>query len=120
MLRFTTQEVSDVLVLAFEPTDDLVTDWQTTQRDWLYCLVETHPVARFAIDLQAVNYLASSEIGFLVSLKRRIDRRHGKVVLFGAGPYILEIFQTMNLGRIFEIVENLGSAVARLAAPAGA
>lgn len=120
MLRFTTQEVRGVLVLAFEPSDELVTDWQTTQRDWLYKLVENHPAARFAIDLTGVNYLASSEIGFLVSLKRRIDRRQGKVVIFGMGPYILEIFQTMNLVRIFEIVENLGLAMAKLTAPAGA
>jgi anti-anti-sigma factor len=120
MLRFTTQDVSGVLVLAFEATDDLVTDWQITQRDWLYKLVESHPGARFAIDLSGVNYLASSEIGFLVSLKRRIDRRHGRVLVFGVGPYILDIFRAMNLGRVFEIVDNLPGALAKLAAPAPA
>ena len=97
MLKFTTKEVSGVLVVAFEATDDQATDWQFGQRDWLYKLVESHKDPRFAIDLSEVNYLASSEIGFLVTLKRRIDRRQGKVVFFGIGPYILEIFQTMNL-----------------------
>jgi anti-anti-sigma factor len=120
MLRFTTHEVSGVLVLAFEATDDLVTDWQITQRDWLYKLIESHPGARFAIDLSGVNYLASSEIGFLVSLKRRIDRRVGRVVVFGAGPYVLDIFRAMNLGRVFDIVDNLASALAKLAVPAPA
>ena len=120
MLRFTTQEVSGVLVLAFEATDDLVTDWQITQRDWLYKLVESHPDSRFAIDLSGVNYLASSEIGFLVSLKRRIDRRQGRVVVFGVGPYIREIFHTMNLTRVLDIVDNLGTAMAKLGAPAQA
>ncbi len=117
MLAFKTHEVGDVLVLAFEATEELVTDWQVTERDWLYKLVESHRDARFAIDLSGVNYLASSEIGFLVSLKRRIDRRQGRVVVFGVGPYILEIFQAMNLVRILDIVENLGSALAKLAAP---
>jgi anti-sigma B factor antagonist len=120
MLKFTTQEVNGVLVLAFEPTEDLITDWQNTQRDWLYKLVESHAGARFAIDLRNVNYLASSEIGFLVSLKRRIDRRQGKVVIFGAGPYILDVFQTMNLTRVFDIVENLRSAIAKLGTPVSA
>jgi anti-sigma B factor antagonist len=120
MLRFTTREVSGVLVLAFEASDDLVTDWQATQRDWLYKLVETHPGARFAIDLSGVSYLASSEIGFLVSLKRRIDRRAGRVVVFGVGPYILEIFRAMNLGRVLDVVDNLPSAMAKLAVPAQA
>jgi len=120
MLKFTTQDVSGVLVLAFEATDDLVTDWQITQRDWLYKLVESHPDSRFAIDLSGVNYLASSEIGFLVSLKRRIDRRQGRVVVFGVGPYILEIFQTMNLVKILDIVDDFGAALVKLATPAQA
>jgi anti-sigma B factor antagonist len=114
MLRFTTNEVKGVLVVAFEATDDGVTDWQTTQRDWLYKLVESHPGSRFAIDLTDVNYLASSEIGFLVTLKRRIDRRQGKVVMFGAGPYVMDLFRTMNLVRIFDMAESLPLAIARL------
>jgi anti-sigma B factor antagonist len=117
MLRFTTREVGGVLVLAFEATEDLVTDWQVTQRDWLYKLVESHPGARFAIDLSGVNYLASSEIGFLVSLKRRIDRRQGRVVVFGLGPYIRELFEAMNLVRVLDIADNLAAALAKLAAP---
>jgi anti-sigma B factor antagonist len=118
MLGFKTHEVGGVLVLAFEATEDLVTNWQVTERDWLYKLVESHRDARFAIDLSGVNYLASTEIGFLVSLKRRIERRQGRVVVFGVGPYVLEVFQAMNLIRNLDIVESLGLALAKLAAPA--
>jgi anti-sigma B factor antagonist len=118
MLKFTARDVSGVLVLAFEPTEEGAGDWQTTERDWLYKLVETHPDSRFAIDLSDVNYLASSEIGFLVTLKRRIDRRRGNVVVFGAAPYIHELFQTMNLTRILDIVDTFPAALAKLG-PAG-
>jgi anti-sigma B factor antagonist len=118
MLKFTHHEVSGVLILVFEATDDYAADWQATQRDWLYKLVESHADPRFAIDLSQVNYLASSEIGFLVSLKRRIDRRQGKVVIFGVGPYTREIFETMNLVRILDIVENQKSALVKLGTPA--
>jgi anti-sigma B factor antagonist len=114
MLKFTTQEVNGVLVLAFEPTDDSVSDWQTTQRDWLYKLIESHSDSRFAIDLSDVNYLASSEIGFLVTIKRRIDRRQGRVVIFGVRPYIFDLFQTMNLMKILDLVDNLPTALAKL------
>jgi anti-sigma B factor antagonist len=119
MLKFTTQEASGVLVIAFEATDDLATDWQSTQRDWLYKLIESHKDPRFAIDLSEVNYLASSEIGFLVTIKRRIDRRQGRVVIFGVSPYILEIFQTMNLTKVVDIVDSLAAALNKLSAPAG-
>jgi anti-sigma B factor antagonist len=118
MLKFTARDVSGVLVLAFEPTEDGAGDWQTTQRDWLYKLVETHPDSRFAIDLSDVSYLASSEIGFLVTLKRRIDRRRGNVVLFGISPYIYELFRTMNLTRILDVADTLPAAIAKLG-PAG-
>jgi anti-sigma B factor antagonist len=114
MLKFTTHEVNTVLIIAFEATDDPALDWQATQRDWLYKLIESHPGSRFAIDLSDVNYLASSEIGFLVTLKRRIDRRQGKVVIFGAGPYILDLFRTMNLVKILDFVDNLPEALAKL------
>jgi anti-sigma B factor antagonist len=114
MLRFTTKEVNGVLILAFEPAENGASDWQTTQRDWLYRLVETHPDSRFAIDLSDVSYLASSEIGFLVTLKRRIDRRKGHVVIFGVSPYILDIFHTMNLTKILDLADSLTEALAKL------
>jgi anti-sigma B factor antagonist len=116
MLRFTTREVNGLLVVAFEATDDAASDWQVTQRDWLYKLIESHPDARFALDLSDVNYLASSEIGFLVTLKRRMDRRQARVVMFGVSPYILELFQTMNLLKFFDIVDDLPAALAKLGA----
>jgi anti-sigma B factor antagonist len=114
MLSFTTNEVQGVLVVTFEATDDGAMDWQSTQRDWLYKLIESHPGSRFAIDLTDVHYLASSEIGFLVTLKRRIDRRQGKVAIFGAGEYVTGLLATMNLTRIFDIAESLPAALAKL------
>jgi anti-sigma B factor antagonist len=116
MLKFTDRNVNGVLILAFEATDDLTRDWQSTERDWLYKLIESREDPRFAIDLSNVNYLASSEIGFLVTIKRRIDRRKGRVVMFGVGPYIREIFETMNLARILDIVDDINAALTKLAA----
>jgi anti-sigma B factor antagonist len=119
MLKFTTRDVSGVLVIAFEATDELVADWQSSQREWLYKLIESNANPRFAIDLTDINYLASSEIGFLVTIKRRIDRRQGKLVIFGVSSYIREIFDTMNLVKILDIVDSLGAALSKLgAAPA--
>jgi anti-sigma B factor antagonist len=116
MLSFTTHEVKGVLVIAFEASEEAAMDWQMGQRDWLYKLIESHPGSRFAIDLTDVHYLASSEIGFLVTLKRRIDRRQGKVVMFGASQYLFDLFGTMNLTRFFDIVESLPGALSKLEA----
>ena len=114
MLDFTTNEANGVLIIAFEPTDEANYDWQSTQRDWLYKLIESREDPRFAVDLNEVNYLASSEIGFLVTIKRRIDRQKGKVVFFGISPYIHDIFRTMNLHRVLDIVESRNDALGKL------
>jgi anti-sigma B factor antagonist len=114
MLKYTTEDTSGVLVISFEATDESAADWQSTQRDWLYKLVEARADGRFAIDLSDVNYLASSEIGFLMTLKRRIDRRQGKVVIFGMGAYVHDIFRTMNLTKLIDIVDDLPAAIAKL------
>ena len=115
MLKYSTNEVSGVLVVAFEASDDEAGyDSQSTQREWLYKQIESHSDPRFALDLTDVNYLASSEIGFLVTIKRRIDRRQGRVVIFGARPYILDLFQTMNLVKILDLEEDLPAALVKL------
>jgi len=114
MLNFTTSEAAGVLIIAFEPTDEANYDWQSTQRDWLYKMIESRESGRFAIDLSEVNYLASSEIGFLVTLKRRIDRQKGKVVFFGISPYLNDIFRNMNLNRVLDIVDTRTEAIAKL------
>jgi anti-sigma B factor antagonist len=119
MLKFTTEEAGGVLVIAFEPTDVDAADWQSTQREWLYKLIESRADGRFAIDLSEINYLQSSEIGFLMTLKRRIDRRQGKFVMFGVGAYLHDIFRTMNLTKIVDIVDDLASAVAKLGSATG-
>jgi anti-sigma B factor antagonist len=116
MLNFTTSEAGPVLVIAFEPTDEANYDWQSTQRDWLYKLIESREDPRIGIDLSDVNYLASSEIGFLVTIKRRIDRQKGKVVFFGISPYLGEIFRNMNLHRVLDITESRVEALAKLKA----
>lgn len=116
MLNFTTSEAVGVLIIVFEPTAESSYDWQSTQRDWLYKLIETREDPRFAVDLSDVNYLASSEIGFLVTIKRRIDRRKGKVVFFEMAPSLLEILQLTNLHRVLNIVDTRTEALAKLKA----
>ncbi|WP_165249756.1 STAS domain-containing protein [Paludisphaera soli] len=114
MLNFTTSETAGVLIVSFEAVDEENMDWQFSQRDWLYKTIESREDGRFALDLTDVGYLASSEIGFLVTVKRRVDRRQGRLVLFGVAPYVFDIFRTMNLQKILDVADNRTAALARL------
>ncbi|WP_337174520.1 STAS domain-containing protein [Paludisphaera sp.] len=116
MLNFTTSEVGGVMIVSFEAVDEENMDWQFSRRDWLYKTIESREDGRFALDLTDIGYLASSEIGFLVTLKRRVDRRKGRLVLYGATPYVLDIFRTMNIQKFLDMVESRGAALAKLKA----
>ncbi len=117
MLRYSTQELNGILIIAFETVDDLAADWQTGQRDLLYRQIESRADGRVAIDLNDVNYLASSEIGFLVTIKRRLERRQGKLAIYGVSPYLLDIFKTMNLVKLLNIAADFKEAAASLGPP---
>lgn len=116
MLNFTTSETSGVMIVSFEGVEEESMDSEFSRRDWLYKTIESREDGRFVLDLTEIDYLASSEIGSLVTLKRRVDRRHGQLVIYGVTPYVLDIFRTMNLQKILELVDTRTAALARLRA----
>jgi anti-sigma B factor antagonist len=114
MLRYSSHEAGDVLVFTVEEAEPGYLP--TADREWLYRTIETRDDPRFVIDLGAVNYLASSDIGLLVTLKRRIDARKGKVVLVNVDPFIVDLLHTMRIDTLFRIHESVPAAVASLSA----
>ncbi len=58
------------------------------------------------IDLSKVPYMDSSGVGTLVFAKREIERRGGKVVLFGLQPRVRSVFEITHLEKFFTIVDN--------------
>jgi anti-sigma B factor antagonist len=112
MLTLTSREMNDVLVFMAEQA--LEEDDTTSQREWLYKTIESRQDGRFAVDLGEIDYLSSAEIGFLITLKRRIDARKGKLVLFQVDPFIVDIFRTMRLDKLFVFAGDLDEAVAKL------
>lgn len=111
MLEFSSYETSGVLVIALEPRDRAAPDGESQTREALYRVIEAHPGARVAIDLGAFEYLSSSEIGFLIGLKRRIEALRGRVALYQVDPYIVDTFRTMRLNQLFTIAGDFSEAV---------
>lgn len=117
MLSYRPQNANGVLVLTAEESDATEGDQPASRREALYQAIEAHPDSRFAIDLGALNYLTSSDIGLLITLKRRIESRKGRLVLFGVDPYIQDILRTMHLHQLFEIVPTFADALKRASSP---
>jgi anti-sigma B factor antagonist len=106
MSTFNTRPESDSLVVTFETASSLNDFRNNALRDSLYELVQNHSEPRFAVDLTKVDYLSSSGVAILVGLKRRVETKHGKIVLFHVQPIVKDLLTVMKLDRFFVITEN--------------
>lgn len=109
MLNYSGHEANGVLVFTVE--DAGADEPPTSQREWLYKTIESREDPRFIIDLGAINYMASSDIGLLITLKRRIDARKGKVAIVNVDPFILDVLRMMRIDKLFTISPDMKSAV---------
>jgi anti-sigma B factor antagonist len=114
MCTFNTREESDALIIDFESASGLNSFNNNSLRDSLYDLVEVRQDPRVAIDLLKVDYLSSSGVAILVGLKRRVETRKGKVVLYNVQPIVFDLLKVMRLDRYFLVSEDEHSALASL------
>jgi anti-sigma B factor antagonist len=77
-------------------------------------LAKTDGPRTVVIDFGQVQYLSSATLSRLISLKRRLGSAHGRLVLCGISPDLLEIFRITRLHTVFEIDRDVPEALARL------
>ncbi len=114
MTTFTTREESDALIITFESAAGLNDFRNNALRDSLYDLVQNRNEPRVALDLLKVDYLSSSGVAILIGVKRRVETRHGKIVLFHVHPVVDDLLKVMKLDRYFACADDEHNAVASL------
>jgi anti-anti-sigma factor len=70
---------------------------------------------KVAVDLTAVDYIASIGIRILVMAAKAASRRGGRIVLFGASEPVSKVLGAAGLTEIVPLVGNRDSAMAALA-----
>jgi anti-sigma B factor antagonist len=111
MSNFSTRSESDVLFVTFESASGLNDFRNSSLRDSLYELVQAQPSPLFAIDLAKVDYLSSSGVAILVGLKRRVETRGGKIVIYHLQPIVGDLLSVMKLDRFFVIADDEARAL---------
>ncbi len=114
MTTFNTREESDALVITFESAAGLNDFRNNSLRDSLYDLVLSRQDPRVALDLAKVDYLSSSGVAILIGLKRRIETRQGKIVLFHIDPIVCDLLKVMKLDHYFSFADDEHAALASL------
>ncbi len=114
MLSYLTHDVEGILVITCEDTGAPNDEHRSIPREQLYASIQTRDDPRFAVNLGAIEYLSSADVGVLITIKRRVDVRKGKLVLFQVQPFVQDVLRTMKLIQFFTIAEDWAEAVARL------
>jgi anti-sigma B factor antagonist len=111
MSTFSTRADSGVQVITFENAGGLNDFRNAALRDALYELVALDNDPLIAIDLSKVDYLSSSGVAILVGLKRRVETKGGKIVIFHVQPIVRDLLGVMKLDRFFLISDNEARAI---------
>jgi anti-sigma B factor antagonist len=112
MSFFNTRSDSNVALVTFESASGLNDFRNTALRDGLYELVATRDEPLLAVDLAKVDYLSSSGVAILVGLKRRVETKGGKIVIFHVQPIVRDLLAVMKLDRFFLIADDENKALA--------
>ncbi len=114
MSSFRTREEPDGLIITLDNPAGLNDFRSSAFRDSLYETVQARDVPRVAFDMKAIDYLSSSGVAILVGLKRRIDAKNGRLVLFGVQPIVFDLLKIMKLTQYFAFADDEGPALASL------
>jgi anti-sigma B factor antagonist len=114
MSPITVREEPDVLVIGVDDASALNDFRSNAFRDTLYEAVQSHEGNRVALDLGRVDFLSSSGVAILVGLKRRLDAKQGKLVLFGVQPVVHDLLRVTRLIQYFAFAEDEPGALALL------
>jgi anti-sigma B factor antagonist len=111
MSNFNTRSDSGVQFVTFESAGGLNDFRNSALREGLYELVANLNDPVLAVDLANVDYLSSSGVAILVGLKRRVETKSGKIVLFHVQPIVRDLLAVMKLDRFFMISDDEAKAI---------
>jgi len=70
---------------------------------------------KLIVDLGRTNYINSMFVGVLVEMYTSFTNIKGHIIFAAPQPPVLQLLRTLKLDQVFEIVENVDAALARLA-----
>jgi anti-sigma B factor antagonist len=74
--------------------------------------VEGFPGIKLIVNFEGVQYLSSSALGKLITLKRKVEETSGTLKMCRIKPEIMEVFRITQLDTIFDIYAGLEEAMA--------
>lgn len=73
-------------------------------------LVDSETAGNFLLCFKNVEHLSSAALGMLITLKKKIEEKKGKLKLSDINPQIFEVFKITRLNRMFDIHPSVEKA----------
>lgn len=80
-------------------------------------LVERKDGIRLLLNFRNVEHMSSAALGMLITLKKQVEDRGGRLMLCHISPQIFEVFRITQLYKLFEIHDTQAQALAAFARP---
>ena len=110
--RITVEEKGDYTIIKFRDADILDQVNIHEMGNEMYAVVEGSPGINVIVDFEGVEYLSSSALGKLITLKRKSKETSGTLKMCRIKPEIMEVFRITKLDTIFDIYPDLDAALA--------
>jgi anti-sigma B factor antagonist len=112
--RISVKYVGEATVVAF--TDEKILEEMDVRslREAIEAVVEQAGGIRLVLDFRHVKFLSSAVLGLLIRISKRIYEQAGELRLCGIHPGIHEVFKITRLTSVFDIYEDVDSAVGSL------
>jgi anti-anti-sigma factor len=108
-MEFAQERAGDVLIVRMSGRLDSNTA-QPAEDSFSRVLGEGPP--RLAVDLSKLEYISSAGLRVLLVVAKKVQQAKGKVVLFGLGRNVREVFSISGFDQIFSIEPDAAAAVA--------
>jgi anti-sigma B factor antagonist len=101
--RLEVEESGDVTIVQF--IDRKILDEQNIQKigEDLFSLVEELGRRKILLNFGNVEYLSSAALGKFITLNKKVQAAHGKLILCNIDPNIYEVFEITKLNKLFNI-----------------
>ena len=110
-MEFAQEEAGDILIVRLAGRLDSSTSPQA-EENLTRALASGKP--HLATDLSQLEYISSAGLRVLLVVAKKLQQVQGKVVLFGLGANVREVFAISGFDRIFAIEPDEAAALAAL------
>jgi len=111
--------MGDVTVVNFADTSILDTAQIEEIGKELYRLTDELDKKKILLDFSKVQFMSSSAIGVLITLRKKATANKGNLVICGMKKELMKVFEIMNLKKLFQFAANETEALSALGVTTG-